>query len=366
MKYIFIDTNNWKFCSLLMREDHTPQTLKKLESILSQQNNIKLLMPEVIKLEYFRVVDNAFVEDVKKEMQGLKHKVQDVLPEHLKNQKIKFYEVADNLAEEREKAKNSAIKVFENIVELDNTIEISLTSEIIVEAEKRRIKNLAPSNGTHSDDQDCYIIESLKTYFNDDVNKNNTLIFCTEDDGFVDEEDDGLHKDIKDDFKLNLKHFQYLHDMLKEEFEININEEEAENIEKMKKQKKLVDVSNKSYFTDKEKYLYQNFADILVSHIISINSDSIDLVENPKEIINSLGEVIEKSRLEEYLQDNSLLISCFINSKYKVSSKTNIKVSTIEEFYNFLKNISPQKREFVINSLHSRFKNIKSDFDIPF
>ena len=56
MKYLFIDTNNFIACALLIKPKHSPKTIKKLSELLDS-NKIKLILPEVVKIEFFRVVN---------------------------------------------------------------------------------------------------------------------------------------------------------------------------------------------------------------------------------------------------------------------------------------------------------------------
>lgn len=75
-------------------------------------------------------------------------------------------------------------------------------------------------------------------------------------------------------------------------------------------------------FTDDEKAIYTTFADELISHIVSMKNEFIS-ENDPKKIIISLEKVIKDSLLEEVLQNNNDLISCFINNSYIYNSEFN-------------------------------------------
>lgn len=128
------------------------------------------------------------------------------------------------------------------------------------------------------------------------------------------------------------------------------------------------DVTDKYNFTEEEREIYISFADDLISNINKMNND-INLVDDVNEIIKSLDDVINNSLLERYLQDNSELISCFVNNSYNYNKSQNIPIVTIKDFYKFIKNLSPQKKEIVIKNIKTRLNSIEIDtdyFDAPF
>lgn len=56
MKYLFVDTNNFIPCALLTEPGHSPTTISKLSKLL-QSNKTKLILPDIVEIEFFRVVD---------------------------------------------------------------------------------------------------------------------------------------------------------------------------------------------------------------------------------------------------------------------------------------------------------------------
>lgn len=128
------------------------------------------------------------------------------------------------------------------------------------------------------------------------------------------------------------------------------------------------DVTDKYNFTEEEREIYISFADKLISNINKMNND-INLVDDVNEIIKSLDNVIQNSLLERYLQDNSDLISCFVNNSYNYNKSQNIPIVTIKDFYKFIKKLSHQKKEIVIKNIKTRLNSIEIDtdyFDAPF
>lgn len=51
MKYIFIDTNIYIYCALITKGNYTTQTIDALNKAINTKET-KLLMPEIIKLEF--------------------------------------------------------------------------------------------------------------------------------------------------------------------------------------------------------------------------------------------------------------------------------------------------------------------------
>jgi serine/threonine protein kinase len=122
-------------------------------------------------------------------------------------------------------------------------------------------------------------------------------------------------------------------------------------------------------FTDDEKIIYLTFADELISHIVSMKNEFIPETD-PKRIINSLETVVRDSLLEEVLQNNNGLISCFVNNNYTYNNKKNISISIIRDYYRLLKKLSNIKQKILISNIIARLKGIEIkyeyDGDIPF
>ncbi|SJZ67778.1 protein kinase family protein [Selenihalanaerobacter shriftii] len=163
----------------------------------------------------------------------------------------------------------------------------------------------------------------------------------------------------------NINNFRYQHIIneminLNPEYRIKSFSNVLEEISK--------DIFDKYSFIDDERYIYLRFADSLTNNIIKMR-DEIELVQDSKEIIRSLEEIINECLLEEFLQDNSKLISCFVKNAYTYSTRNNIEVECIRDFYEFFKKLSISKREIVLNNINSRLKNVKIEYDdveVPF
>lgn len=122
-------------------------------------------------------------------------------------------------------------------------------------------------------------------------------------------------------------------------------------------------------FTSYEKEVYIKFADVLESHI---NSYLLTFapIKDINDIISRLEDLIKTSSLEEYIQDNSKLINCFISTGYNYSIRNNIEVSYVVDFYKLLIGLNSNKQKIVLDNIFTRLARIKVDDefddDIPF
>lgn len=121
-------------------------------------------------------------------------------------------------------------------------------------------------------------------------------------------------------------------------------------------------------FSKAEKKDYQNFADYLVL-VINWYLEKPIIVDDVEEIINNLSILIKSTGLEEFLQDNSKLISCFVYSRYNYSTITCIEIETIVKFYQLAKRLSLNKRKVLFDNLFARLNAIRiyiDDDELPF
>lgn len=128
------------------------------------------------------------------------------------------------------------------------------------------------------------------------------------------------------------------------------------------------DLFEENDFTKDEKAIYRLFADHISSHINTMINER-KLVVDPKEIISSLEDVLKDCLLKEFVQDNSRLISCFVNNPYNYSTRKDIPVEEIRNFYKMFKRLSPIKQRILLDNIGNRLSTIPiklEDDDIPF
>jgi serine/threonine-protein kinase len=121
-------------------------------------------------------------------------------------------------------------------------------------------------------------------------------------------------------------------------------------------------------FEKKEKETYSKMANSLTMACSSVQYSTKYVTDF--EIINKgLENLYQKSMLEEFIQNNSLLVSCFINPPYRYNSgKAVVPVATVYEFKEWFNELSENKKRVVLNNLWLRFDNIhrKDSDDLPF
>lgn len=120
-------------------------------------------------------------------------------------------------------------------------------------------------------------------------------------------------------------------------------------------------------FNDTEKQIYTEFADLFMSVCIAVDSTT-KYIQNVEIITNRLNNLIQKSALEEYIQDNRLFISCFISPFYRYNKKTIVPVEKLQFFFNWWEKLSLERKRIVLNNLWVRFDTINRRVinDLPF
>ena len=116
-------------------------------------------------------------------------------------------------------------------------------------------------------------------------------------------------------------------------------------------------------FSENQKRCYRQFADALTSHIGSLKSEFSPGKEISQTILE-MAELIRTSALEEYLQDNSKLISCFVTQGYTYKPKTDIRIDVVSDFYKLVTTMDNAKRKIVFNNIYTRLTAIKVELDV--
>lgn len=128
----------------------------------------------------------------------------------------------------------------------------------------------------------------------------------------------------------------------------------------------LIDVSQGVLaidFTNEEKDLYLNFAEVLSNYIID-HTNSYDPVDDTNLVMTRLSNLLKNSSLEEYIQDNKELINCFINNSYTYKTSNDILVSVIRDFYQLLQALGSDKQKIVLDNINVRLSKINIQIDI--
>ena len=120
-------------------------------------------------------------------------------------------------------------------------------------------------------------------------------------------------------------------------------------------------------FTESEKNDYQLFANDLSSHINYYINKYLP-INDLNRTMNCLASLIKDSSLEQYIQANNRLISCFIGGPFNYNAKSDIEVECVKRFYALLGMLPPPKQKIVLDNIYTRLSKIKvvSEYDIPF
>lgn len=125
-------------------------------------------------------------------------------------------------------------------------------------------------------------------------------------------------------------------------------------------------------FNDEEIEIYRDFAEQLSRLISNIDKDT-KYYYDIEVIQKKLSDLYKNVMLEKYIPENNKLIRCFINGMYRYWNNTEFYTDYLKKFIKFLKSCNIEKKNIVLNNLHSRFDSIErvdNDFvgedEIPF
>lgn len=120
-------------------------------------------------------------------------------------------------------------------------------------------------------------------------------------------------------------------------------------------------------FSSEQKRCYRKFADALTSHLYNYKSKYSPKTDISQTLFD-LAELIRKSSLEEYIQNNSHLIGCFINSGYSYIPRKDIEVQTIIDFYSLVTSLETTKQRILFDNIYTRLATIpvEDDGELPF
>jgi len=239
MKYLFIDTNNFVSCALLYKAEHTPVAIDKLKNLL-YLNKSKLLLPEIVEIEFFRVVDDSLAT-IKEQVRKFKKILESDFPSYLEYEKKEFMRAAEDILGKRVFSSKAAKAKIQALFSGNYILKIPLTPEIFLSAIKRGLSGKRPYK--HKVCQECHemknlinndslIFESIISRINE-LGKDNELIFCSHNThDFADKDKKGLHPELLKDVTSGVSVKYYLHfvEALKKEFAEKIPEKEVKDI----------------------------------------------------------------------------------------------------------------------------------------
>lgn len=236
MKYLCIDTNIYVQCCLLELEGDDINALTKLHTLLNK-SKIKLLLPEIVELEFYRVLESKSII-LKKKVGSYKEVINKdgSLDKKIKNDLInKLGECINEREKNKEKVKKEIREIFSNEVGIIKD-ELKIKPEHIVDAYKLFLAGKKPSKSNNQVVQaDCLIIEILADYFKD--KKGYELFFCSrnkEDFALILGKEDKkikIHPEISKRFK-HIEYYTNLYQLLNDKFKAKYSKKLIKELEK--------------------------------------------------------------------------------------------------------------------------------------
>ena len=257
LKYLCVDTNIFVQCCLLEIDGDNLDVLTKLHKLLDQ-NKIKLLLPEVIKLEFHQALKRKTESLIN---QIGKHKGNINTDSFNKKIKEDLIEKLEQYAEEKRKISEKVKEEIESIFSHKNTIQdgLQLTPQIFVEAYRMSLNGDKPFDKDRPSifQQDCLIIEALRSFLKD--KSPYEFYFCSQNKSdFADinpkkAEALDVHGDIQPKFS-HISYYENLGTLLNQKLKTKVSKETIEKLGEKKLlnnlnegapiQKELLDVVN--------------------------------------------------------------------------------------------------------------------------
>lgn len=245
-KYLFIDTNIYLFCALLQKnEKHNSGLVQKLIDVINK-NNIILLLPETVLLEYKRLINDLF----EKRKKSITTTIES-LQEYQSIEKQSLSKAIKDIEANSIKVDSQLDKLFNDKLK---TKILRITPEILVDGYKRALiwkKPFSIQKFTHEAwkesnkksvsinnplNADCITIETIINFFKENNNENK-LIFCTDDSDFS--EKWKLYSEIEKDIKAKIYFYNDLIALLDKEFWGKVSKTTSKSYEEVTKISKV-------------------------------------------------------------------------------------------------------------------------------
>lgn len=314
MKYIFIDTCIYIQCCLLEIEGDDIGALKRVRDLLSQQKAI-LLLPEVVELEFNKILKNKL--KALKEMVG--YYQEDINKNNELDKKIKSDLITKikEVVEERAANTEKAIKEIEILFNNEDTIKLPIKGEHLVFAYKDFLSSEKPHKPKQRGEiqPDSVIISSLSECL---ANKDGySFYFCssnTEDFSVIKNDELVIHPEISKQFK-SINFYSNLYDLLNKDFGAKYTKSSIEKLEEKRAE------------TDSDLVFEAD-------GLFNDNADSLVVSQNNyfNEGAQKLVSVFWPSVINNIRQKNSTLAALLRDCKIE-SVKNEVKVFTKFKFH---------------------------------
>lgn len=190
MKYVFIDTNIYLYCSLGSYGEHEPTLLKAIADALAHSDAC-LLVPETVRREYEHQMKTK-VDDYDRQAQEALAEAKKKLPAPPDRERVTA--VIDDIRRERRESAAKAQEYFADLMMAGKTVSLPLDGDTVAKALGYSISGQSPSKGKTARDRadasdkepgfvvepDCLIVASIARYLHEHgAQSNNELYICT-------------------------------------------------------------------------------------------------------------------------------------------------------------------------------------------
>lgn len=118
-------------------------------------------------------------------------------------------------------------------------------------------------------------------------------------------------------------------------------------------------------FSERDKKIYLEFANALNDTFLAF-IDSKDFNMDVKKFSESIYNVIEKNIFEDTIQNNDMLLSCFIKGDY-IKNDNVIKCSTVKSFFEWFETFDESTKLLILNNLKTKLEIKRKEYsDLPF
>jgi len=230
MNYLVLDTNIYINLCLKRADSVTAPCLISLSELL-KTNQIKIVLPEIIKIEFLRNIEPEF-KNSERFLKNVINLIDKIVLPHDIPEKLR-QKTTKNLMEILSKFKNidiqEQITPILDIMEHENTVLVPTTDALILKAFRRVVEKQAPAhNKNKKSEADCLIVESIISYFST-INDKEKVFFITDNKSDFDnpKKPGEVHFDLLPSFNdLGITYAPYLTKILKEQFGQKIDEED--------------------------------------------------------------------------------------------------------------------------------------------
>lgn len=332
MKFILIDTNIFIFCALLTKEGHDFDVISKLTDTL-KKDKAKLLLPEIIEIEYFKKLDEIFAQN-REAIKSLKKQIKEFLLLYLAINKQDILSTFDQVLDKQRKNKILVNDKLRALFTSIDVIHIPLTSDILLNAYKRVLKGIKPFNRkypSHLLNADCIIIESLLAFLKDN-RKINKLLFCS--DNYTDFAKKDIktyiiHPDIAKDFQCEISYYRTPHELMAKEFKVVVDKED---IKEFNDSVKSLYIHMSNFFKGVESFKEtQQIANNLSNFCSLWSGANPESMQKLNEIIQNLNRPLTSSLLKQSAQNYLCDYFSSLNSKNNPSAGSRHPESTKED-----------------------------------